>query len=656
MRVAARGKFFSVDEEHFHFRGVHLGGSSVTEADLGTIRAAGFTVVSHAAADVALSAAADRCGLRILACQDPALWQRLAGATSCRRRAVVREMAAQLGQLVGPAPASDALLGVALGWGLEPELRASLGPACIRRAVNQLASVLHREYPGLLTTYVAARPTEGSCPEGVDFLTVDLELSAGEELASALSAAHRLVGDRPLVVGRVRVVAGPTGEPAQQVDISLLVDTAIERGAAGTLLAGPPPVAPAALADLNRRTVRDLEVAWPPVSVVVCAYNAEATLEECLVHCDVLDYPCLETLVVDDGSTDCTGVIARAHPRVQVVTLPHGGLSAARNAGYQAARGDLVAFLDSDAYAPPEWAWYLALGASGAGVAGGGGPNVPPPDDPVGAHVVAKSPGGPLPQLVAEDRALHVPGCNMAFYRTVLERLGGFDVELWAASDDLEFGWRVLDAGEAIGYHPAALVWHHRRPGLRPYLRQQRGYGRSQAIIESHYPQRFPAGQRRRRLIRTLRSVGSKQDRSMTFPVAYRTLDWQRRPLLEVAHQWGMPAAVLVACTAPLGLVRPKLTAPAMGAALFVAALFSTDVVIAGLGGQPPERGLRCQVRVASHRLLRPLAFRWGHWSEQQRLRSPASAEARSRTSAAAAHATSAMAPRWRGPTGPRPW
>src|SRR5206468_3683263 len=96
----------------------------------------------------------------------------------------------------------------------------------------------------------------------------------------------------------------------------------------------------------NRRTVADVLEAWPSMSVVICAYNAEATLDECLRHTSALDYPGLEVLVVDDGSTDATARIAASHLRATLLTIPHAGLSVARNIGRQAARGDIVAFLD----------------------------------------------------------------------------------------------------------------------------------------------------------------------------------------------------------------------------------------------------------------------------------------------------------------------
>src|SRR5207244_3482065 len=69
---------------------------------------------------------------------------------------------------------------------------------------------------------------------------------------------------------------------------------------------------------------------WPMVSVVVCCYNAAATLEECLSSLARLAYPNYEVIVVDDGSKDSTAAIAEKHG-VRPIRVPNGGLSKARN-------------------------------------------------------------------------------------------------------------------------------------------------------------------------------------------------------------------------------------------------------------------------------------------------------------------------------------
>src|SRR5438874_7872791 len=123
-------------------------------------------------------------------------------------------------------------------------------------------------------------------------------------------------------------------------------------------------------------------------------------------------------------------------------------------------------------------------------VGGAGGPNVPPPDDPEGAQRVARAPGGPVHVLIADERAEHLPGCNMAFRREVLEQVGGFDPVYMAAGDDVDLCWRVLDRGGAMGFIPAGLVCHNRRRGPRAFWRRRGGYGRAGASGGAGHPVR----------------------------------------------------------------------------------------------------------------------------------------------------------------------
>jgi glycosyltransferase involved in cell wall biosynthesis len=376
----------------------------------------------------------------------------------------------------------------------------------------------------------------------------------------------------------------------------------------------------------NQRTVRDLEFDWPQISVVVCAYNSAPTLHECLRHTCALDYPELEVIVVDDGSSDETAEIAMRYPKVRLLQISHRGLATARNEGFQAATGDLVAYLDADAYPTPEWPYYLALGLDAPEVGGSGGPNLPPPDDPLGAHVVARSPGGPVHVLTSDDRAEHLPGCNMAFWKLVLSEVGGFDPVYTVAGDDVDFCWKALDRQWKIGFHPSAVVWHHRRPGLRAYLRQQREYGRSEALVEARHPERFTAAGTARwrgRIYNSLTPSLAWQRiyRGLYGSAAYQSVYQAGGDVLDLVHQVGVPIAVLLLLTAPLALVSPWLGLPALLGLTGLGLLGAIDMAHA----DPPRRGATGRVRfralVAGYHLLQPLVRYWARWRHRNTAR-----------------------------------
>ena len=90
----------------------------------------------------------------------------------------------------------------------------------------------------------------------------------------------------------------------------------------------------------------------PLVSVVVPAFNAEATLEATLRSAAAQTWRHFEIIIVDDGSTDSTVEVARrfceSEPRSRLLSTGNRGAAAARNSGIAASRGEFVAFLDSD--------------------------------------------------------------------------------------------------------------------------------------------------------------------------------------------------------------------------------------------------------------------------------------------------------------------
>ena len=155
-----------------------------------------------------------------------------------------------------------------------------------------------------------------------------------------------------------------------------------------------------------------------------------------------IEYPSYDVIVVDDGSTDATAAIARSFG-VRVISTPNRGLSHARNLGLNAASGEIVAYIDDDAYPDPHWLTYLARAFMNSDHAGVGGPNIPPPGDGPIAACVANAPGGPIHVLLSDEVAEHIPGCNMAFRRERLQAIGGFDPQFRKAGDDVDVCWRL---------------------------------------------------------------------------------------------------------------------------------------------------------------------------------------------------------------------
>jgi hypothetical protein len=158
-----------------------------------------------------------------------------------------------------------------------------------------------------------------------------------------------------------------------------------------------------------------------------------------------------------------------------------------------AAKGEIVAYIDDDARPDPHWLTYLAAMFLNSDHVGIGGPNLPPPNDGPIAACVANSPGGPIHVLLTDQEAEHIPGCNMAFRRSAIMAIDGFDHQFRIAGDDVDLCWRLQKNGGTLGFSPAAIVWHHRRNSVKAYWKQQLNYGKAEADLEKKWPDKYNA-------------------------------------------------------------------------------------------------------------------------------------------------------------------
>lgn len=96
----------------------------------------------------------------------------------------------------------------------------------------------------------------------------------------------------------------------------------------------------------------------PLISVIVPVYNVAAYLRRCVESLLAQTYPCIEVILVNDGSTDDSLVICREYerlcPNIKVIDKPNGGQSSARNAGLKIAEGRYIGFVDSDDWVTPD--------------------------------------------------------------------------------------------------------------------------------------------------------------------------------------------------------------------------------------------------------------------------------------------------------------
>jgi glycosyltransferase involved in cell wall biosynthesis len=238
----------------------------------------------------------------------------------------------------------------------------------------------------------------------------------------------------------------------------------------------------------------------PTVSVVICTWTGSRwnELREAVASVARQSFAALETIVVVDHDPV---LLARARGELpDAVVVPNAerrGLSGARNSGLARARGDIVAFLDDDAIAAPDWLRLLALEYEDERVLGVGGSVVPvwearPAWFPAEFGWVVGCGYRGLPRRRAPVRNLI--GAGMSFRRELFAEVGGFVSGIGRVGsrpvgcEETEFCLRVAAArpDRVFVYQPLALVRHRvpvRRTRWRYFLARCYGEGLSKALV-----------------------------------------------------------------------------------------------------------------------------------------------------------------------------
>ncbi len=234
----------------------------------------------------------------------------------------------------------------------------------------------------------------------------------------------------------------------------------------------------------------------PAVSVVIPVRDRAGPLARCLRSLERVRYPRdrFEVIVVDDGSRDPSpGVARRLGARVVRTGGTGLGPAAARNRGARAARGEILAFIDSDCTASPGWLTDLVGRFADPGVAAVGGRvegmHAASPLDRYEAAMSSLSLGTRARAARAGDDTFYLPSCNLLVRRAVFEAVGGFR-EAMHVGEDVDLCWRMRDRGHRIEYVPSGRVWHEHRSRLAAFLVRRFQYGTSEAALHALHPRR----------------------------------------------------------------------------------------------------------------------------------------------------------------------
>lgn len=220
----------------------------------------------------------------------------------------------------------------------------------------------------------------------------------------------------------------------------------------------------------------------PLISAIICTYNREQYLGLAIDSLLKQDFPEFEVIVVDNASTDGTRQVVEArlpHAKLRYIYEPITGLSVARNTGAKIAQSPILAYLDDDAIATPQWLRMLYSAYENhpkLAIAGGKVTLIWPEgitsplwlSDNLAGNLGAYNLGEQWVDI--KNPGLTPRGLNYSIRRSFLEKIGGFDINLGRvgkrllSNEELQMTELALQHGWQVAYIPEALVAHHVAP------------------------------------------------------------------------------------------------------------------------------------------------------------------------------------------------
>ncbi len=203
------------------------------------------------------------------------------------------------------------------------------------------------------------------------------------------------------------------------------------------------------------------------VSIIIPCKTENEDVKRCVRECGKLSYKNVEIIVLPDTVTGNIGPAEK------------------RDLGAAKAKGEILAFIDDDAYPSPDWISKALPYFDDPGIAAAGGPGVTPPDAPffeqVSGWVLASPLGaGPYTYRFIPQQKQDVddyPSMNLIVRKKDFDAVGGFDSTYYPGEDTKLCLDLVHKRKKRIVYDPDVLVYHRRRPVLIPHLKQQGNYG-----------------------------------------------------------------------------------------------------------------------------------------------------------------------------------
>jgi len=226
----------------------------------------------------------------------------------------------------------------------------------------------------------------------------------------------------------------------------------------------------------------------PKVSIIIPCKNIDKYTVECVRKCKELDYENYEIILLPDSSNE-------EIEGVKVIPTGEATPGKKRNVGTKHAEGEIIAFIDSDAYPRKDWLKNAMKYFNDPMVAGVSGPGITPDEDSLlqkaSGHVFSSFMVGGLSARYRVKRTLEsddVHSCNFVAREEVLKEVGGWNEKYWPGEDTL-ICLTIRKAGKKLIEASDVVVYHHRKPLFKPHLRQVAGFGLHRGFFFKKFPE-----------------------------------------------------------------------------------------------------------------------------------------------------------------------
>ena len=235
---------------------------------------------------------------------------------------------------------------------------------------------------------------------------------------------------------------------------------------------------------------------YPFITIIIPVRNRPDEISDCLASLSKLDYPSekKEIIVVDDASDDNTPEVVSGFPVKIIKNSKRMQASYSRNLAAKEARGDILAFIDSDCTADPLWLKALVSAFNDETNSAVGGKVDSWFDkkalDRYEGVSSSLNMGSRAKSSKEEGNFFYLPTCNLLVKKEIFLELNGFNIDM-TVGEDVDFCWRLKNSGYEIEYRPVGVVFHRHRNKTSAFFTRRFQYGTSEPFLQKIHPDRL---------------------------------------------------------------------------------------------------------------------------------------------------------------------